>query len=159
MHYICIMQLQFPFYPKEARLINPHVGVYERGDFVQYIVNGMPIFSHGKEDINLFRYITSNLISQGLCRKVEIVRTFGVSEDSVSRAYKKFKERGADGFFGTEARHGHAHKILGERKVRILRKIDKGQSVNSIAIEEGVGESSIRYAIKQGYLKKNRKSK
>lgn len=155
MRYICCMQLQIPFFPKEARLINPHVGFYEKDNLVQYIVNGMPIFSHDKEDINSFRYITSNLISQGMCRKVEIERAFSVSEDSVSRAYKKFKEQGADGFFGTDARHGHAHKILGERKVRIQNKLDKGQSVNSIAKEEGLGESSIRYAIKQGYLKKN----
>lgn len=149
------MQLQFPFFPREARLINEHLGVYEKAGIVQYILNGMPVYSHGKEDINAFRFITSNFIRQGLCRKVEIERFFGVSEDSVSRAYKKYVEKGEEGFFGDDARHGHAHKILGDRKIRIQKKLDKGQSVNSIAKEEGVVEASIRYAIKQGYLKKN----
>ena len=45
-------------------------------------------------------------------------------------------------------------KITGERRIRIQHKLDKGQSVNSIAKEEGVQESAIRYGIKQGYLKK-----
>jgi len=53
-----------------------------------------------------------------------------------------------------DARHGKAHKIVGGRRERIQAKLDKGQSNYSIAKEEGVRESAIRYGIKQGYLKK-----
>jgi transposase len=116
----------------------------------------MPIYSHSQEDINAFRFITSNFIHQGLCRKVDIERFFNVSEDSVYRYHKKFKEQGEQGFFGDDARRGKAHKITGERRIRIQNKLDKGQSVNSIAKEEGVRESAIRYGIKQGYLKKTK---
>jgi hypothetical protein len=152
------MQLQLPIYPKEAELINDHVGVYEKDGLVQYIVNGMPVYSHVKGDINAFRFITSNFIHQGLCRKVDIERFFNVSEDSIYRYYKKFKEQGEQGFFGDDARKGKAHKIVGERRIRIQNKLDKRQSVNSIAKEEGVRESAIRYGIKQGYLKKTKRS-
>lgn len=151
------MQLQLPIFPTNTRLINNHVGVYEKEGIVQYIVNGLPVYSHSREDYNAFRFITSNFIHQGLCRKVDIERCFGVSEDSVSRAYKKYLAKGEEGFFGEEARHGHSHKINGDRKLRIQSKLDKGQSVNSIAKQEGVRESAIRYAIGQGYLKKNLK--
>jgi transposase len=150
------MQLQLPIFPREAQLINDHVGVYEKDGLVQYIVNGAPVYCHAKDDINAFRFITSNFIHQGICRKVEIERFFGVSEDSIHRYYKKFLEKGEQGFFGDDARHGTAHKIIGERRVRIQKKLDTGQSVNSIAREEGVRESAIRYAVKKGYLKKNR---
>ncbi len=149
------MQLLLPIFPKEARLINECVGVCERENIVQYIVNGLPVYCHSKGDINAFRFITSNFIHQGLCRKVEIERCFGVSEDSVSRAYKKFIAKGEAGFFGEDARHGRAHKIIGERKERIQSKLDKGKSNYRIAKEEDIRESAIRYAIKQGYLKKN----
>ncbi len=148
------MQLQIPIFPRDAQLINSHVGVYREDGLVQYIVNGMPVYSHAQEDINAFRFITSNFIHQGLCRKVDIERFFNVSEDSVYRYYKKFKEHGEQGFFGDDARKGKAHKITGERRIRIQAKLDKGQSVNSIAKEEGVRESAIRYQIKQGHLKK-----
>jgi hypothetical protein len=152
------MQLRLPLFPKDAQLINAHVGVYQHDGLVQYIVNGMPIYSHAKDDISAFRFITSNFIHQGLCRKVDIERFFNVSEDSVYRYYKKFLEKGEQGFFGDDARKGTAHKITGDRRVRIQNKLDKSQSVNSIAKEEGVRESAIRYAIKQGYLKKTKLS-
>jgi hypothetical protein len=121
---------------------------------VQYIVNGLPVYAHPKEDLKAFRYITSNFIHQGLCCKTEVERCFQVSEDSVQRAYKKFVEKGEAGFFSDDARKGTAYKITGECRIRIQKKLDKGQSVNNVAKEEGVRESAIRYGIKQGYLKK-----
>jgi hypothetical protein len=149
------MQLILPIFPFDTVLLNSSVGVYERSGIVQYLVNGLPVYSHSKEDNDAFRFITSNFIHHRLCRKVDIERVFGVSEDSVSRAYKKFMTKGESGFFGPDARHGRAHKIVGERRERIQTKLDKGQSVYSIAKEEGVRESAIRYGIKQGYLKKS----
>lgn len=149
------MQLQLPIFPKEARLINNHLGVYEHDGLIQYILNGMPIYCRSKEDLNAFRFITSNFIHQGLCKSVEIERFFCVSADTVYRYHKKFVEKGESGFFGDDARRGKAHKITGERRLRIQSKSDKGQSVNSIAKEEGVRESALRYGIKQGYLKKS----
>jgi hypothetical protein len=148
------MQLKLPLYPREAQFINDNIGVNEHDGLVQYIVNGLPVYCHSKDDYQAFRFITSNFIHQKICRKVDIERFFNVSEDSVSRAYKKFLEKGEQGFFGPDARGGKAHKIVGERKRRIQEKLDKCQSVNSIAKEEGLRESAIRYAIKQGYLKK-----
>jgi hypothetical protein len=73
----------------------------------------------------------------------------------VARWHKKFVEKGAEAFFGDDARRGHAHKLVGEKRQRIQNKLDKGQSVNSIAKEEGIRESAIRYAVKVGHLKKS----
>jgi hypothetical protein len=73
---------------------------------------------------------------------------FGVSEDSVYRSLKKFLEHGGEGFFGADGRKGRAHKICGSRRERIQAKLDKGQSVNSIAKEEGVRESATRYLLR-----------
>ena len=148
------MQLQLPLFPSGCTLISDCLGVYEMGDLVQYIVNGLPVYAHPKDDLKAFRYITSNFIHQGLCRKTEVERCFHVSEDSVQRAYKRFVEKGESGFFGDDARKGTAYKITGDLRLRIQHKLDKGQSVNSIAKQEGVVESAIRYGIKQGYLKK-----
>ena len=148
------MQLQLPLFSRETKLISQYVGVYERDNIVQYIVNGLPVYVHAKDDFNAFRFITSNFIHQGLCRKVEVQRCFNVSEDSVYRYYKKYKEQGEEGFFGDDARKGTAYKICGDRRQRIQAKLNKGQSVNSIAKGEGVRESAIRYQIKKGNLKK-----
>ena len=47
-----------------------------------------------------------------------------------------------------------ANKIIGAVRDRIQSKLDKGQSVNSIAREESLSEGSIRHQIKIGHLKK-----
>ncbi len=79
---------------------------------------------------------------------------FHITEDVVYRAYRKFVEEGEVGFLGPDGRKGTAHKISGERRERIQAKLDKGMSVNRAAKEEGITESALRQAIKQGYLKK-----
>jgi hypothetical protein len=135
-------------------MISDRVGVHQQDGLVQYIVNGLPVYSHSKENLKAFRYITSVFISQGLCRKVEVKRCFSVSEDSVHRYFLKYKELGEEAFFGVDARRGSCHKIVGERRERIQKKLDLGQSVLSIAKQEGVQEGAIRYQIKMGYLKK-----
>lgn len=135
-------------------MLSPSLGVYEKGHIVQYLLSGLPMYAHNDDDIESFRFITSNCIHQGLCRKIDIERCFGVTEASVQRWYNVFLKEGERGFFGNDNRKGVASKLVGARLQRIQSKLDKGQSVNSIANEEGVLEGTIRYSIKQGYLKK-----
>ena len=83
---------------------------------------------------------------------------FHVSSDSVRRWKKLLDEQGESAFFKEEARHGRPHKLLPKALIRIQGELDKGRSVNSIAKQEGLSEGAIRYAIKQGRLKKKPKS-
>jgi transposase-like protein len=82
------------------------------------------------------------------------VSVFHVSDSSVSKWKRILEERGESAFFGTDHRHGHSYKLLPAVVERIQQKLDKGQSVNSIAKEEGLSEGSIRYGVKTGVLKK-----
>ena len=149
------MQLLLPIFPREAKMISKCLGVYEEDSIVQYIANGLPIYSHGSEDLQNFRFITSNLINQGLCKSSEVSRCFCIPVDSVKRYLTKLRKEGESAFFAEEKRKGYCHKIRGSVLEKIQKKLDKGQSVNSIAKEEGLAEGSIRYSIKQGYLKKS----
>lgn len=152
---ILSMQLQLPIFPTECKMISSTAGVYESDGIIQYIVNGLPVYAHGKEDLQAFRFFTSNLIHQGLCKQSEVVRCFRISEDSVGRHLRKFRKEGEEAFFSPQNRHGHCHKIRGEVVQLIQKKLDNDQSVNSIAKQEKLTEGAIRYAIKQGYLKKS----
>jgi hypothetical protein len=135
-------------------MITLTLGVREQEGFVYYLHSGMPIFSHETGDLPKFRYITSNLILQGLCSNQDIVDAFHVSTDSVRRWKRILSEKGESAFFTVESRHGWSHKLLPDVLARIQGKLDKFQSVNSIAKEEGLSEGSIRAAIKLGRLKK-----
>jgi predicted transcriptional regulator len=150
------MQLMLPIFPLDTRMISRCLGVYERDSIVQYIANGLPIYSHASEDLQSFRFITSNFINQGLCKSSEVSRCFGIPVDSVKRYLTKLRTEGEVAFFSGEKRKGYCHKIRGSVLENIQKKLDKGRSVNSIAKEEGLTEGSIRYSIKQGYLKKTK---
>jgi hypothetical protein len=136
-------------------MITLTLGVREENGTVFYLHSGMPIFSHLSGDMNMFRYITSNFILQGLCSNQDIVDAFHVSTDSVSRWKRKLSEQGETVFFRGEARHGRSHKLLPDVLDRIQRKLDEGKSTNSIAKEEGISEGSIRYAFDHNRLKKS----
>lgn len=152
-------QLLLPIFPSDTRMITLTLGVLEHEGTVYYLHSGMPIFSHIAGDLNKFRYITSNLILQGLCSNQSIADTFHVSIDSVARWKKKLSEEGEASFFNDEARHGRSHKLLPDVLDRIQNKLNEGRSAYSIAKEEKISEGSIRYAIGLGRLKKNNPEK
>jgi len=147
-------QLLLPIFPGDTRMINMTLGVSEHGGTVFYLHSGAPIFSHSSDNLNMFRFVTSNLILQGRCTNQEITDTFHVSTDSVRRWKNKLLEEGDGAFFKEESRHGRSHKLLPGVLERIQGQLDQGRSSYSIAKGEGISEGSIRYAISLGRLKK-----
>jgi len=148
------MQLLLPIFPHDVKLINPCLGVFEKEGIIFYLHNGVPIFSHKSEDLKSFRYITSNLIIQGVCHKIEIQKCFGVSYDSVKRSEKKLREKGERAFFTEENRRGSCYKLLPTTLLRMQAYLDAGKNNSEIARLESVSEGAVRYAIKTGKLKK-----
>ena len=86
------LQLLLPLFPVEATLINNLVGVQKKENTVYYFNVPMPIFVHDQSDIDSFRYISSQLIVNGVCKHKEIVNCFGLSDISVNRWVKRYKE-------------------------------------------------------------------
>ena len=148
-------QLLLPLFPHGTQLLSPSLGVHEQDGTLYYLLSGLPIYSHSKTDYLRFRYISSHLLLQGLCKNQDIVDVFHVSTDSVRRWKKKLSEEGESAFFGvSDGRQGHPSKLIPAVLERIQSMMNDGKSVYSIAQKEGVSEGSIRYWIKQGVLKK-----
>lgn len=148
------MQLLLPIFPTDIKLLSPSLGVQKIKDFVHYYHCGAPIYQHPSDDLNHFRFYTSNLIDQGRCDGKDVCRVFEVSYASVLRSLKKFRKEGVEGFFGKDSRHGSAHKMLPDLIDKIQKQLDKGKSNNSIAKKAGISEGTIRYALSKGVLKK-----
>jgi len=148
------MQLLLPIFPPEVKLITPTLGVFARNGIVNYLHCGIPIYSHAAEDWNSFHYISSKFVLQGLCKQVEVSRCFAVSYDSVKRNTRRLAEQGERAFFGDDHRGGHCYKLVPAVLDRMQRRLDEGLSNSEIARRAGVTEGAVRYAIKQGKLKK-----
>lgn len=151
------MQLLLPIFPVDTKLISDSLGVYHKESIVTYLHSGCPIFSHSSDDLQSFRFITSNFIIQGICSGQAIAKTFHVSIDSVYSNVKKLRTQGKVSFFGAEHRHGYSHKLKGDKLQLAQQCLDKEMSQIATAKQVGVMEGTIRYAIKVGKLKKNNK--
>lgn len=92
-------QISLPFFPEDITLINSQVGFQKSGGIVYYFNGSMPIYQHPEHDIRSFRLFTSQLVVNGNAKQVEIVKAFGVSDISVKRWVKRYKEEGSQGFF------------------------------------------------------------
>lgn len=80
-----------PFFPDEITLITNYLGVQKNNGTVFYFNGSMPIFQHHENDIDSFRYITSQFVVNGNCKQMDIVRCFGVSIVSVKRWVKRYR--------------------------------------------------------------------
>lgn len=149
------MQMQLPIFPDDTKLVNACLGFRKADDFVYYLHNGSPIFCHQKDDINSYRYITANLVDNGLCKCSELADALGVSRRNIERYTKHLREKGSDWFLKRPERRGGAYKITDEMMEKAEKLINDFYSVSDVARMLGVSEGALRYHIKKGTIKKN----
>ena len=98
-----------------------------------------------------FRMFTAQLICQGSCQQTEIVRTFGVSANSVKRSVKKFRQQGVPGFY--QPRRGRGATVLTPEVARQAQeRLYRGESRRQVAEQLGIKLDTLRKAIVQGRL-------
>ncbi|GHT40173.1 hypothetical protein FACS189437_05410 [Bacteroidia bacterium] len=150
------MQTQLPFFPRETQLINDSLGFREQDGFIYYLHNGNPIYCHGKEDRNSYRFIVGNLIVNQLCSIKELSEALGEGRKNVERYAKSFREKGADYFFARKETRGTCHKVTPALLAELQAKLDNGFSNYRIAKEHHISESAIKYHISKGNLIKKK---
>lgn len=148
------MQMQMPFYPSSTKLINPTLGFYESNGLVQYLHLGSPIFCHKKDDVSTYRFICGSLVYNGLCTISELAKALGVKKRNIERYAQAIRENGTSHFFQKEDRRGQCHKMTPDIVDKAQDLLDSGISQLKTAKELGVSESSIRYHLGKGTLKK-----
>lgn len=155
-------QRSLPSIPSDVYPINNVVTVRCQDKLWVYFLGEYPIHSHRKDDVRMFEIITSQLIESGLCRQVEIIKTFGVSKISVIRASKKLRHGGLEAFF-TKGKRGS--KAKGRRKGRVLTPevlqqaqslLDQNYSRRKVVGELDIKYDTLRKACKDGRLKEKK---
>jgi len=146
------MQLQLPFFPEQTQYINSTLGLFSKDDYVYYLHNGSPIYCHGKDDRNGYRFIVGNLICNKLCTISEFHESLGEARKNIERYAKTFREKGASYFFSRKETRGSCYKMTDELKSVIQSKLDDGMSQYRISKDCGISEASIRYHLKNGNL-------
>jgi len=146
-----VPQMWLPLIPSGATPINSVVSVVSENASWFYFCGVNPVFFHGEDDRRSFRMFTAQLVCQGMCKQAEIIRTFGVSKNSVSRSVKKYRAGGPGHFFSP--RKGHSGSVLtDEVKARAQELLNLGETKTEVAEELGIKYDTLRKAVSQGRL-------
>ncbi|MGA2032929.1 MAG: helix-turn-helix domain-containing protein [Thermoguttaceae bacterium] len=144
-------QSLLPMIPEGASRISDLISVVRENGVWTYFCGVHPVFCHPEEDRRSFRMFTAQLVCQGSCREVDILRVFGVSKNSVKRSVKKYREEGIEGFYGARKRRG-ATVLTAEVTAAAQGLLSSGRSRREVAEELGLKYDTLRKAIQQGRL-------
>jgi hypothetical protein len=96
---------------------------------------------------------TAQLVCQGACRHVDIVRTFGVSKNSVIRSVNAYRAGGVVAFYAPRATRG-ASVLTPEITAQANQLLAAGWGTGEVAEHLGLKRDTLRKAIQQGRLTK-----
>lgn len=147
-----------PIFPAGTMQINASLSFDKRDGQITYFNYMTPVYKHAENDKKSFRMITSQFCCLGVCRPIDIIKTFGVTKQTVYRDMKLYEKEGAAGFFKTVKRGGPT-VITPEVKVEAEKLLSEGQDVKDVADELGIPYETLRKAIYRGkvfYKKKER---
>jgi len=150
-------QSLLPMIPEGASRINDLISVIRENGVWTYFCGIHPVFCHPETDRQSFRMFTAQLVCQGACQQVDIIRVFGVSKNSVKRSVKKYREQGVQGFYGARKNRGATvltAPVAGEAQ----RLLNSGRSLHEVAEQLAVKYDTLRKAVQQGRLQEPAKS-
>ena len=150
-------QAILPFIPPGTTPITDVLHVCREGDMWSYFCGVQPVFQHPESDRRSFWMFTSQLICQGQCKQVDIVRAFGVSTASVKRYVKRYRQGGIAAFY--EPRRGRGGSVLTEEvQAQAQALLDAGWSRRAVAESVGIKVDTLRKAITQGRLREPKRT-
>lgn len=151
-------QARLPIFPEGAQEINRTVAFEKREGIVYYFNGLMPVFQHEERDVATFQLFMSQLVVNGNCTQMEIVRAFGISSISMKRQVKKYREQGAVGFYGK--RKGRGKSVLTEAVLaQAQEQMDGGKTYQQAAEQLGIKRDTLQKAVRDGRLKELKKKK
>ncbi len=148
-------QLQVPLFPSETVYINQYLGFVQKDNVVWYFNGSMPLFHHAQDDLRSFKMFVCQLYVNGNAKQSEIARAFGVTNCSVKRWVKKFREGGNDVFF--KSRTPRKATVMTSDKISEIQDyLDSGMSVPDISKIVKIKQGTISKAIQKNKLHKKK---
>ena len=144
-------QALLPLIPDGATTINGRISVTQENQQWTYFCGVAPVFQHAQDERRSFRMFTAQLVCQGACRQIDVIRAFGVSANSVRRSVEKYRQEGAAGFYSTRKARGPT-VMTDEVIAQAQQSLSRGCSRREVADQLGVRYDTLRKAINQGRL-------
>jgi hypothetical protein len=146
-----IPQALLPLIADGATRISEVISVVRDNGQWTYFCGVQPVFQHAENDRRSFQMFTAQLICQGVCRHVDIVRAFGVSKSGVIRSVNRYRAGGVSAFYTPRAARG-ASVMTPEVTAQAQQLLGAGESPREVADQLGIKLGTLRKAIRQGRL-------
>ena len=146
-----MIQALLPLIPQGATAINDVISVVRQEQQWTYFCGVQPVFHHSEDDQRAFRMFSAQLCVQGACTQAQIIRTFGVSKNSVLRSVAKYQREGIEGFYRPRKGRG-ATVMTAEVTSRAQALLDTGHSRREVSEELDIKYDTLRKAIDRGVL-------
>ena len=141
-------QMQLPLIPSGTKSINTIWSVDNTDDRVTYFCGLNPVFMHDADCSRSFRMFTAQLVCQGACRQIEVIKAFGVSKSSVARSVAKYRNGGPASFFKPKKKR--TGKVITEEvKEQLAQLFASGMNPKEAAFELDIKHSTLCKAITQ----------
>ena len=151
-------QMHLPLFPDGVEHITSELAFERKDGQVTYFNGHMPLFIHAEEDTATFRMITAQFCINGNAKQADISRAFGITQISVKRAVKRYRQRGVARFYEEPQRRGPA--VLTEEVLKQAQeRFDEGLETSAVAEQLGVKRDTLAKAIRAGRLHKPAKKK
>lgn len=149
-------QLLLPIFPEGAIHITPMLVAMKENGRVTYFHGSMPVFEHDERDVRTFQMITSQFCCNGSARQSDIVRAFGVTKISVSRAVRRYREKGLANFYAARKSRGPA-VLTPSVMAKTQHLLDEGLSIPEVAEMQGIKSNTLAKAVRAGRLRPGKK--
>jgi hypothetical protein len=149
-------QMMLPIFPNDVVHLNANLAVRKENGTITYFNGMMPVFTHDEDDIESFQMITSQFCCNGLVKQADLARAFGVSDISVMRAVKRYRELGPAGFYAPKKTRGAAVLTAGVIE-KAQEMLDEENGLPEIAEALGLKRDTLAKAVRDGRLHRIKK--
>lgn len=143
-------QLLLQGFPDGAMRIGPTLSVLKKEGRVTYFVGPDSYFSHTQTDAAGQRLAMATLIANGHVRASEVeVSGLGIAHRTLMHWIRQLDQKGPGSFYAPRPRRGGA-VMTPEKAAQCGRFLAGGETIAEVARLTGVGESTLRKAVRDG---------
>jgi len=149
-------QLRLPMQPASAEPINAVLSMAREGDEVAYFASGVPVFVHGRDDAVGRRLAAVQMMELGLARQDELSVALELNRTTLYRQSLKVKAKGVLGVVDGKRGPRGPHRFNAEKREQAQGLLAQGVSIRQAAKRVGVDEATVRLAVRNGELKRDK---
>jgi len=148
-----MLQAQLGFLPEGAIIVGKHLAVVRHHGRVEFSNASGPIYSCAEDDRLGLRLAQGMFSELELAGATAIARALDVDQSTVHRNRAAYRSGGVQALKEERGPRG-GYKLTADKRARAQRLLDDGRSLRAVAQAVGVTEGTVRYALRQGQLRR-----